>query len=266
MEYYILKNGQYEGPFTKDKLVANGLQPDTKVWRQGMSAWTPASMMRELDEVFNVAPPPLKQALSSHVATAPPPPLPADAAREKAMEQELAESRKELEELKEMMVTLESRNAKPVVTEKATTPKKNNTAVDKKKESATDKKKDSTTEKKKSTKKKEKTKYEFPVCTWLYETIFLIACIGVHLWMGLAETTTKDPYVYIDFAGLAMCLVALGIALYINKLNKISYAKNTESRIKADRLAYFNGLFVSTLAAIGFLIVLVQSAHYVYVS
>ena len=57
----------------------------------------------------------------------------------------------------------------------------------------------------------------------------------------------------------------IAIGVKIRKLNNISYKKGCESRLKAEKLGYFNGIFVSTIAAIGFLIILVQSAHYVYV-
>lgn len=263
MEYYILKDGQYVGPFPKDQLIANGLKHDTMVWRQGLTIWTRADLMRELDDVLNMAPPPLEQALAAKAAA--PPPLTVTLSSKRDLRQELDESRKELEELKQMVSKLESEDNKPVVKETTAVAKKESSTPAKKKETTAVAKKDNSTAEKKKTNKK-KTKYDYPVCTWFNETIFLIICIIAHLWMGLAETTTKEPYVYIDIIGLILCIAALVIALSIKKLNKISYAKNSESRIKADKLAYFNGFLVSTLAAIGFLIILVQSAHYVYVS
>ena len=59
--------------------------------------------------------------------------------------------------------------------------------------------------------------------------------------------------------------IGIVIGIKIRKLNAISYKKGSESRLKAEKLGYFNGILVSATAAIGFLIILVQSAHYVYV-
>lgn len=257
MDYYILKDGQYVGPFPKDQLLANGLKTDTMVWREGLSIWTRADLMRELDDILNIAPPPLTQALAAKTKT--PPPLTVTLSSQRKLKQELNESCKEFDELKPTVTKLEIEKSKPVVKEPAAVAKKEKNITTKK--TTTVAKKTTTSEKK----KKSKNKYDYPAPTWLNETIFLITCIVIHLVMGLFGTTTKEPYIYIDMAGLVMCITAFVIALNIKKLNKIDHSKNSATRIKADKLAYFNGLFVSTLAAIGFLIILVQSAYYVYI-
>lgn len=52
MDYYISKNdGKYYGPFKKDSLIANGLDLDTLVWREGLPAWTQAKMLPELSDI-----------------------------------------------------------------------------------------------------------------------------------------------------------------------------------------------------------------------
>ncbi len=55
MDYYISQgNGQQQGPFKIEELVAHGLTPSTLVWRQGMSQWMLASAMAELSPVLPV--------------------------------------------------------------------------------------------------------------------------------------------------------------------------------------------------------------------
>jgi len=50
--YYIIKNGQQAGPFTKDNLKQNGLTPESLVWTTGMSNWQPASQVVDLADLF----------------------------------------------------------------------------------------------------------------------------------------------------------------------------------------------------------------------
>lgn len=39
MDYYLSNNdGQYTGPYSKDRLIAAGLDRSTMVWRQGLAA------------------------------------------------------------------------------------------------------------------------------------------------------------------------------------------------------------------------------------
>ena len=48
MNYFIVDNGQQAGPYTIDDLVKRGLNSDTLVWAEGMTAWTPAWQVEEL--------------------------------------------------------------------------------------------------------------------------------------------------------------------------------------------------------------------------
>jgi hypothetical protein len=61
--FFAAINGQQTGPFdlqTLQQQAAMGrLTRETLVWRQGMAAWTAASAVPELANVFNSVPPPL---------------------------------------------------------------------------------------------------------------------------------------------------------------------------------------------------------------
>ncbi len=56
MAYFIVVNGQQQGPFEIDALLAAGLTKSTLVWREGMSQWQPASQVAELAYLFPPAP------------------------------------------------------------------------------------------------------------------------------------------------------------------------------------------------------------------
>ena len=56
--YYIVENNQQAGPFTLDQLAAKGITPETNVWTDGMSNWTPASQVSELQSLFAPQPAP----------------------------------------------------------------------------------------------------------------------------------------------------------------------------------------------------------------
>jgi len=259
MEYYITTgNGKYIGPFGKDKLIANGLTSDTLVWREGMTAWTPARLLRELDDITGEMPPPLEMTLSSQSVEQPP-----------ALEQEINKLHMEnsrlnstIDDLKNKEIDLKTKKIitkekKVISTEKKTSTLKNVETSDKSVNKNV----------KQKTKKKtgKKTKYDFPVCTWIGQTFFILACVLFHIILALDGDTTFF-YIYLDFVGLAICIVALIIGFKIRKLNKISYEKDSPSRITADKLGYYNGILVSGAAAVGFLIILVQSSLYVYTS
>lgn len=61
--WYLTRDGQNFGPFTADQLLANGLTPQSNVWRTGMASWQQAATVAELAPLFQ---PP----------AGPPPPLP----------------------------------------------------------------------------------------------------------------------------------------------------------------------------------------------
>lgn len=53
MEFFIIDhNGQQAGPFSFDQLVQKGISPETLVWKQGMSDWTPAWKVEDLRAVL----------------------------------------------------------------------------------------------------------------------------------------------------------------------------------------------------------------------
>lgn len=53
MEFFIIDhNGQQAGPFSFDQLVQKAITPETLVWKQGMSDWTPAWKVEDLRAVL----------------------------------------------------------------------------------------------------------------------------------------------------------------------------------------------------------------------
>lgn len=258
MDYYIALPGKKRGgPYKKKDLIANGIKPDSLVWRQGLETWMAAKQVEDLRDLFvgtnkpalAIAPPPLPT----------PPPMPTSAMPETSpetitLQRELDESRREINELKASVAKLQKSSAKPV---KSTTAK----PIAKAKSSTSD---DSKKKEKKAEKKKEKTKYDHPVCDWCNESIWLLVIVICHALMALFQWTTFE-YIYLDIVGAVLSITGIAIGSKIKKLNKISYKKDSESRLKAEPLGHFNGILVSATAAVGFLIILVQSAHYVYV-
>jgi hypothetical protein len=61
--YYVALNGQQAGPFNIEQLkqlTLNGqFQKNTLIWKQGMQNWEEASKQVELQNLFNIMPPPL---------------------------------------------------------------------------------------------------------------------------------------------------------------------------------------------------------------
>ena len=56
-EYYYLDGSNQQGPLSFDHLCSVGIAPDTLVWREGLTDWTPASEVEELASLFRVQPP-----------------------------------------------------------------------------------------------------------------------------------------------------------------------------------------------------------------
>lgn len=52
MEYFILVNGENQGPYSVETLKSMGITPDTLVWTQGMEQWAPAGQIFELQQLF----------------------------------------------------------------------------------------------------------------------------------------------------------------------------------------------------------------------
>jgi alkylhydroperoxidase family enzyme len=57
-QWYITRDGQNFGPFAANQLLANGLTPQSYVWRNGLSGWQQATTIPELASLFPAAPPP----------------------------------------------------------------------------------------------------------------------------------------------------------------------------------------------------------------
>ena len=86
MEFFIIKDGSQQGPFTLEELADAGVSSETLVWREGMEQWTPAWKVPEMKGVLS----------GSHNAKPTPPPLPqqgavdAEAGEERAQTVEAA--------------------------------------------------------------------------------------------------------------------------------------------------------------------------------
>jgi len=60
MEFYIIKNGKQEGPYTIDQLATMGITPETNVWAEGMDDWRQAGEVPELTTILQ------KQEFNAH--------------------------------------------------------------------------------------------------------------------------------------------------------------------------------------------------------
>ncbi len=56
--WFAMINGMQKGPYTVTELIANGLTPETPVWRSGMADWADASTQPEIMQHFSATPPP----------------------------------------------------------------------------------------------------------------------------------------------------------------------------------------------------------------
>lgn len=76
MKKYFLHNGtEQQGPFDIDNLKAKNIKKDTPIWFEGLSEWTTAGKIAELNVLFTNATPPPFNASSS---TPPPPKEPSN--------------------------------------------------------------------------------------------------------------------------------------------------------------------------------------------
>ena len=262
MDYYISKNdGKYIGPFKKDQLIANGLDLDDLVWRQGLSGWTPANQLPELSDIIGDVPPPMEITLGPERAQQP---------LVQPVQQTTQQSYGTTAKIKTQLEQLnnEKEELKKLLEQKKTEGNKKLAAArtQRKAEITEKKKQEEKVAKKELAKAKKKTKYDHPVADWRNESIWLLAFVIIHALIEFCSDNPSHTYLCLDAIGAALSITGIIIGVMIRKLNKISYKKDSQSRLKAEKLSYFNGLFVSATAAIGFLIVFVQSAHYVYVS
>ncbi len=73
-EYYIIRYGNRVGPFPADRLLAEGLTPETLVWCQGMTDWQPASSVAALHSILHSQPEPEESAFGTYAEMPPTPP------------------------------------------------------------------------------------------------------------------------------------------------------------------------------------------------
>lgn len=249
MEYYISNTyGSFTGPHLKHQLLNAGLKRDTLVWREGFTTWYPAYQLPELNDIISSIPP------LAATPTAPsnlPPAMPASqlamSAKDIAKQSEISEPQAKILPKTKPAEDLAAKPAKkPVVS-----PTQKPVAKE-------------TTAKNNASKKNSKSKYDHPVSPWFNESIWLLAFVIIHVILALTDMTTFE-YIYLDILGAILCITGIVIGAKIKNLNKVSYAKDSATRNQAEKLSKFNGFLVSATAAAGFLIILYQSAHYVYV-
>ncbi len=58
MKFYVVINGEQKGPFDIGGLKAQGIGPDTLVWKEGYAGWVKAATVPELAGIFAPPPPP----------------------------------------------------------------------------------------------------------------------------------------------------------------------------------------------------------------
>ncbi len=64
-QYFLIENGQQQGPFTKENLIQLEIKPETMVWSEGFDDWKKAKDIDDLKSLFLIAtPPPFSQAKS----------------------------------------------------------------------------------------------------------------------------------------------------------------------------------------------------------
>lgn len=242
MQYYISNSyGSFTGPHTKHQLLNAGLKRDTLVWREEFTTWYPAYQLAELSDIITSTPPPLAASPTtpSNLPPAMPASQPAMSTRDLAKQSEIGEPQaKVMPAAKPAQKPVAKPAQKPVAKE--------------------------TTAKSNASKKSSKSKYDHPVSPWFNESIWLLAFVIIHVILALTDMTTFE-YIYLDILGAILCITGIVIGSKIKSLNKVSYAKNSATRNQAEKLSKFNGFLVSATAAAGFLIILYQSAHYVYV-
>ncbi len=51
-KYFIIKDGQQQGPYAKNELLLQGIDSYTNVWCEGMPEWLPAGEVPELSDLF----------------------------------------------------------------------------------------------------------------------------------------------------------------------------------------------------------------------
>ncbi len=66
MNYWIIVNGQQQGPFSIEALKGMAITPSTQVWTEGMPNWVSANTVPELASVISTTPPPLNYGANNY--------------------------------------------------------------------------------------------------------------------------------------------------------------------------------------------------------
>ncbi len=266
MEYYISNSyGSFTGPHSKHQLLNAGLKRDTLVWREGFTTWYPAHQLPELNDIIASTPPPLAE--TSNAPGNLPPVMPASqpVMKAKVITKQSEKNEPQTNVMPKAKLTEKpaAKNAQKPVAKNAQKPAAKNAQKPVAKNAQKPVAKE-TTAKNNASKKNGKSKYDHPVSPWFNESVWLLAFVIIHVILALTDMTTFE-YIYLDILGAILCITGIVIGAKIKSLNKVSYAKNSTTRNQAEKLSKFNGYLVSATAAAGFLIILYQSAHYVYV-
>ncbi|MES2131627.1 MAG: DUF4339 domain-containing protein [Bacteroidota bacterium] len=73
-KYYYHDGSDQKGPFTIEELKTEKLVLDTPIWYEGLSEWTKASVVTELESLFKISsPPPFKLNEEKNTSSLPPP-------------------------------------------------------------------------------------------------------------------------------------------------------------------------------------------------
>lgn len=60
MKHYFYSDGENQkGPFTFEQLKNENIKKESLIWFEGLDDWKPAKEIRELDEIFELNPPPI---------------------------------------------------------------------------------------------------------------------------------------------------------------------------------------------------------------
>lgn len=59
--FFINDKGNQVGPINKEELINKGIKKDTLIWHEGITDWTTAEKLEELDFLFGKTPPPLQK-------------------------------------------------------------------------------------------------------------------------------------------------------------------------------------------------------------
>jgi hypothetical protein len=73
VQYYYADGDVQKGPFEKQDLAAQGVAPDTLVWREGLAEWQRAGSLAELKDAIGASPAPERSREPDEIPLAPEP-------------------------------------------------------------------------------------------------------------------------------------------------------------------------------------------------